>query len=447
MGQLQSLMMQGNPVTTISSEIGSLSELLSLYITGHRIASIPRELSTLTKLERLNLSDGLITGVPDNFGSLRSLKELDLSSNSAFRDQDLEKITDIATLEELKISSRDEYGSTHIQTIPSSISRLSKLRVLQIASEKITRIPSELSLLPLTDLDLSNNPLEVLPDNFDQLKTLNRLDLSAFHENDNKLRALKASWFIPSHYSLLRTEYSITPGGYGISIESFGGTNTPIKIISGIRACGLTGAEVYELNSLVSGQKNDSEWCQTTRLTATGKSLSSVPSGIRKLSSLTELDLSYNLLSGSISREQFPKRIQILNLSHNRITSYQNNFSLTENGTNFTTQLRELDLSYNQLQSYIGSRNENGTSRNDNSDQEHKLERLDLSNNQLTQISIAGHYPYVQYDTQGNKYYYYQPWIHYPVLRDLDISHNPLKNLDTFTTLYTTLERIDISNT
>lgn len=304
----------------------------------------------------------------------------------------------------------------------------------------------------MTDLDLSSNPLEKLPDNFDQLKTLKHLNLISYKPYsiapDNKLGALNASWQSPTWHPFIRTEYGITPSGNGISIESFA-TDRPIKITSGIRACGLTGAEVYELNTLTSEQKSDAEWCKTNRLTATGKSLSSVPSGIRKLSSLTEIDLSYNLLSGSISREQFPKRLQILNLSHNRITSYQNNFAPSENGTSFTTQLRELDLSHNQLQIYIGSRDENGAyynGRDMTPEQEHRLEKLDLSHNQLTQISVAGHYNYTQYDAQGNKYYYYQPWMHYPSLRELDISNNPLKNLDTFMTLYTTVERIDITN-
>lgn len=79
-------------------------------------------------------------------------------------------------------------------------------------------------------------------------------------------------------------------------------------------------------------------------------------------------------------------------------------------------------------------------------EQEHRLEKLDLSHNQLTQVSVAGHYPYVSYDAQGNKYHHYQPWMHYPSLRELDISNNPLKNLDTFMTLYTTVERIDMTN-
>ncbi|GAA0149370.1 transmembrane signal receptor [Lithospermum erythrorhizon] len=122
----------------IPSEIGNCSERVELYLYQNQLSgSIPGELGNLQKLEKMLLwRNNLVGHIPEEIGNCRSLVTLDLSVNS-----------------------HRKYSSVTCGILPSSLSSLSKLQVLDVSRNQFSgEIPGSYGqLTSLSRLVLSNN--------------------------------------------------------------------------------------------------------------------------------------------------------------------------------------------------------------------------------------------------------------------------------------------------
>lgn len=118
------------------------------------------------------MSANKIKELPRGFGAYNQLRILDLSSNQ------LTELTSqiglLGSLHELLCSFN------FIEVIPPEIGRLKNLTIFAIASNKLTQLPVEMSgLVSLKSLDVCKNLLQVLPPELGILREIRKLDIAA----------------------------------------------------------------------------------------------------------------------------------------------------------------------------------------------------------------------------------------------------------------------------
>jgi Leucine-rich repeat (LRR) protein len=155
---LEYLALAHNDLTgTIPVSLTTLSKLEYIWLMSNRLTqTIPEEVGLLTSLQFLCFSANSLTGsVPATFGNLTRLEDLRLHDNS-FDSTIPNSITELVHLKTLLF-----YKSSFHGTIPQHMSRLSKLKLLQLNGNKLTSsLPQGLgALVGLTYLDLQNNLL------------------------------------------------------------------------------------------------------------------------------------------------------------------------------------------------------------------------------------------------------------------------------------------------
>ncbi|XP_076278616.1 leucine-rich repeat-containing protein 40 isoform X1 [Lasioglossum baleicum] len=158
-----------NSLTTISSNIECLSELISLLLHNNMIEDLPPEIGTLSKLIVLNLSNNKIKKLPPEFYKLHYLVDLFLKNNCL---TELDPaFGDLVMLSYLDLS----YNS--LSKLPVGMGYLVRLIVLDISHNKLKELPRDLtSMRDLRKLDASHNELEGLPP-LSELRMLEKLML------------------------------------------------------------------------------------------------------------------------------------------------------------------------------------------------------------------------------------------------------------------------------
>lgn len=186
-----------------------MSKLQSLYLNGNYIKKIDN-LDSLARLEFLNLSNNHIT-VIENLGRLGNLRKLNLDKNFINKVQGLEFL---GKLEELDISQQNLVEGEHLTFeapsmagISNSLKRLvandnkieslenlwflSSLETLKLAKNQIIDIAEfekPLACLSrLKDLDITHNPMTVLPKFRDSLVLMSNGSLESLN-NKNILK-------------------------------------------------------------------------------------------------------------------------------------------------------------------------------------------------------------------------------------------------------------------
>ena len=246
--RLKKVNLSCNRLTSLNDAIGGLQKLRILDLSNNRIECLTDEFCTLHSLEKLNIGHNPIKQLPEQFGRLIHLDSLTIDHThlnqlpTTFRELNLstfvannntfktfpEELIDIRTLSKVilrkcrirsglppeirKLSSLSELDvsinyltSISLSELPASLiilraksnkiadisggNKSLRLEELDLQTNKLTEIPSEISLLPsLKILNLSGNNIKEIPDELFNLITLERLNLS-----NNALSMLPAS--------------------------------------------------------------------------------------------------------------------------------------------------------------------------------------------------------------------------------------------------------------
>ncbi|KAI5343785.1 hypothetical protein L3X38_011661 [Prunus dulcis] len=159
--------------------IGSLTNLRYLSLSScNLVGQIPNFIGSLTNLRNLSLgSCNLVGQIPSSFGNLTQLQYLDLSNNYQLQPENLNWLPALSSLTYLDLSAIDFNGSQ----IPDFIGSLTNLTYLSLCScNLVGQIPSSFgNLTQLQHLDLSYNQFRAENLNWlPALSSLMYLDLS-----------------------------------------------------------------------------------------------------------------------------------------------------------------------------------------------------------------------------------------------------------------------------
>eukprot|EP00124_Ichthyophonus_hoferi_P004661 Ihof_evm2s541 gene=Ihof_evmTU2s541 len=153
---LNTLELSGIGITTLSSKVNLLANLLVCDLSDNLLVTLPEELGQLPQLRTLSLKNNQLASIPFNLSQAQSLHTLNLSLNNL---SDLpDELGSLSNLTILDISNNC------FESLPSCIYSLRHLSDLHAQHNKITAIEPEIGELDqLKCIDLSDNQLQTLP--------------------------------------------------------------------------------------------------------------------------------------------------------------------------------------------------------------------------------------------------------------------------------------------
>ncbi|KAI5059073.1 hypothetical protein GOP47_0025392 [Adiantum capillus-veneris] len=271
---LDNLQLDNNQLTGL----GACTALRAIDFSYNQLTGpIPREIFGLQNLVKLILLSNNLTGsLPPEVGNCKSLIRLRLPSNALSGNLPKE----LGLLEGLVFL--DIYDNQFEGPIPIEISKLTSMQLLDAHSNKLSgSIPPELgSLSNLQQLDLGSNQLMgLIPAEIGRLKSLNKLDLS-----NNEL-------------------YSRIPGDLQDCLR------LTFLDLSHNRLSGSIPSELGNISSLDIAL--DLSWNNLT---------GEIPDKLGRLTQLQSLDLSHNKITGSLYVLSSMESLTFLNVSYNLFT-------------------------------------------------------------------------------------------------------------------------------
>lgn len=174
--ELEVLDLSKNPITSLPKEIKNLQKLHTLKICDTNLSTLPEEIGELTSLTWLDIYNNQFTELPSSLGNLQNLEILNVSGNRG------------------ELSQDNDLPRGLIQ----SLQYFKNLDTLALYRNRLEELPREFTqslqnMEKLHTLDLSKNGLRSLPDNlefFAKLKRLYSLVLC-----DNSLSELSSDFF------------------------------------------------------------------------------------------------------------------------------------------------------------------------------------------------------------------------------------------------------------
>ncbi len=161
--------------------IALLEHLDTLILNGNELTSFPANIGVLSGLTTLDLSQNNFVSL-EGIGKLVNLQELDVQQN-----QQLTSVT--SEIGELKMLNNLNLGDCLISELPPEIGQLGNLRSLYISDNEIGALPEEIGLLEsLETLEAAENNLRVLPE------SLGNLGIDALDLRDNPLTPETRTW-------------------------------------------------------------------------------------------------------------------------------------------------------------------------------------------------------------------------------------------------------------
>ncbi|XP_060753773.1 volume-regulated anion channel subunit LRRC8D-like [Neoarius graeffei] len=142
-------------------------------------------LKKMTSLRELELHHCDLEKIPHAVFSLTNLQDLDLKSNS------FQTIEEVISFQHLKRLTCLKLWHNKIVAIPPSINRVKNLESLYLSYNKLETLPTTLFYLPkLRYLDLSNNSISMIPFEVELLQNLQHFDITG-----NKVEVLPKQLF------------------------------------------------------------------------------------------------------------------------------------------------------------------------------------------------------------------------------------------------------------
>ncbi|XP_077563736.1 uncharacterized protein LOC144179315 [Haemaphysalis longicornis] len=401
--ELQFLDLGYNSLTDV--KVGALTNLGDLQELTLR-SNLIKDMNTmaflnLTRLKTLDLSFNKLSGIRvGTFDQLPALKKLKLNNNllNSFKAELFAKETFI---EDLNLSHNQI-----AYLYPDSFTMHQRLRNLDISHNKLSFFPSEIirSIWSLEDLRLAHNKLHTLEDSdFADLPRLKHLDLQhnqissvgdrAF-QNSTQLRHLELQ-----HNQISQLGEKLFQGISQLNLDlSYNHMSSlPPDIFSRLRDFKLESINLahneFSTFPTVALRK---QYSFLEKANFSNNHIEDFPSNADVLVNIKELDVSNNPLTTNAHHVLLaePKSVRFLHLANTGIRS----LPLIE-----SPFLRLLNLSGNRISTLSPNNFEKTT----------LLESLDLSGNEIPNLSIA---------TAG-------AWANLKRLRKLDISDNPISYL------------------
>ena len=262
------------------SEIDSLYELI---ITCKNVI-IPKEFSHLSKLKVVRIRDSNLDSIPNNLLKVPNIHTLDLTGNRITHVQE-----DIFDYEKPLIELR--LNSNPIEKLPLSVFN-SGISWLRLSNMKLSELPKGIKFTG-TSIDLSNNQLSELPDDFQAVNLLEMfLGANKFRDFPVELTRIKKIWRL-------------------ISIGSNSIETWPVEIKNLKELQNL----ILDNNQITEIPKEIGEMKKLERLSLRGNDLLKLPVEIKNLKKLKILNLIGHNLSAAEQRKVdslFSKDVRIV---------------------------------------------------------------------------------------------------------------------------------------
>ncbi|KDP34454.1 hypothetical protein JCGZ_11925 [Jatropha curcas] len=370
---VQELWLNGNKLSgTVPETIGNCSKLQRLYLGENQlVGSLPKTLTNLKSLVYLFLAHNSFQGsIPLGFGNCKNLSVLDLSYNcfSGGLPSDLGNSTSLTIL---AIVHSNLTGS-----IPSSLGLLNKLVALDLSENRLSgKIPHELAnCKSLTSLKLYKNQLEgAIPAELGKLTQLKDLELFTNNLSGEvpisiwRLQSLEyflvynnsLSGELPVEMTKLKllknislydnNFFGVIPQSLGINSSLLQLDFTNNKFTGEIPPNLCFGKQLRVLNlghnQLQGSIPSDVGSCSSLwRLILKNNNISGTLPEFAENPSLSHIDISNNIISGSISPSLGNcSGLTSIDFSRNKLTG------LVPPELGNLVKLEEVNLSYNQL--------------------------------------------------------------------------------------------------
>ncbi|XP_032322804.1 leucine-rich repeat-containing G-protein coupled receptor 6 isoform X4 [Camelus ferus] len=362
---LEELRLSGNHLSHIPGQaFAGLYSLKTLMLQNNRLGGVPAEaLWELPSLQSLRLDANLISLVPDgSFRGLPSLRHLWLDDN-ALTEIPVRALSHLPGLQAMTLALN------RIAHVPDrAFQNLSSLVVLHLHNNRIEHLGTHSfeGLHSLETLDLNYNELWEFPV---AIRTLGRLQELGFH--DNNIRAIPEEAFLGN--PLLQTIHF-----YDNPIQFVG--RSAFRYLPRLHTLSLNGAtNIQEFPDLKGTTSLEI-------LTLTRAGIQQLPPGVcQQLPRLRVLELSHNQIQ-ELPSLRGCRRLEEVGLRHNRL------WEIGADTFSQLTSLRALDLSWNAIRSIHPEAF--ATLRS--------LVKLDLTDNQLTTLPLAGLGGLVHLKLKGN---------------------------------------------
>ncbi|KAG6631883.1 hypothetical protein I3843_13G105800 [Carya illinoinensis] len=384
LSMLSNLSISNNQLTGTISKIDSLQSLQNLDLSCNLFhGSIPPGLVKLKKLAQLNLSSNQFDGnVPDGFGKLQQLKYLDLGGNDLSGDI-MHLLSQIGSVVHVDLSSNRFSGSLDLGL--GSPSFISTIRYLNISHNHLVGEPFAHDGMPYFDslevFDASDNQLAGTVPSFNFVFSLRILRLGNNQLGGSLPEALlQESSMILSELDLSLNQLEGPIGS--ITSANLKKLNLSSNKLSGSLPAQVGHCAIIDLsNNMLSGSlsrvQSWGNYVEVIRLSSNSLS-GSLPNQTSQFLRLTSLEISKNSLVGALPPVlgTYPE-LKVIDLSFNQL----NGILLPSLFT--STKLANLNLAGNNFSGSIPFQ-EIGNITSIDSVEDLSLMSLDLSNNSLS---------------------------------------------------------------
>jgi leucine-rich repeat protein SHOC2 len=207
-GKLSSLrnlhMFDNKMLTSLPSSFKKLAQLTTLGLMKSKFETVPLEICALPNVHRLYIGVNNLTTLRPEIGGMTALSLLAADQNKiATLSHTMTQLKNLMSISMIhnKLGKNSDLNSEIICKIPYL--EIARLRFNKLKS---FRVPTDKFYRSLTDLDISDNDLESLPDSFSNLQSLRRADISR-----NQFTCIPKPVFdLPDLAELLAEENSIT---------------------------------------------------------------------------------------------------------------------------------------------------------------------------------------------------------------------------------------------